>query len=547
MRDLESPERILALSEQVLELMKRHAVPPSPHNYELWFAYATQRNEPLVQALNLAVKQGKAVDLDHARVLHARFFGQGSSEVYEDVGNQLNAEVLKLAEAFESAGADTATFGKVLRTAGDELAGHAPDITTIVQRMTAATRAVEARNKNLESQLQSSMKEVGNLRSRMETIRKESLSDALTGLANRRCFDVRMSEAAQEARSQAKPLCIVMGDVDHFKRFNDTFGHAIGDQVLRLVGQCFQSNVKGRDLAARYGGEEFVVILPDTSLANALTLADQIRKSVESKKIVKRSTGEDLGSVTLSLGVAEFAPNEDIADVINRADACLYAAKREGRNRVLTQRDILVSPKSGNPVNPPGTTTNVSAEEAPAANRSAASLSFEYAVRALCKADDMPRRSDIDLRHFHRFARWIAIAEPEMTRRRIDMKLVGSGFFEFFGRDLTHSDYLDIIEPDIRDTAYESAVELLRRPCGLWQETPVFVASMKMSMTFEYTVFPIFDETRNKRQLLIYVNHKYADGVSGYPTATQIRRASTWQWLELGKSETDGKARGAAV
>ena len=522
--------------QQALELLKRHGALPSPQNYELWFAYATQRNEALVQALDLAVKEGKASDPEHARVLHARFFGQGSSEAYEAVGNQLNAEVMKLAEAFERAGTDTAAFGKTLRTAGDELEGKEPDIKTILQRVTAATRAIETRNKSLETQLQSSLNEVDGLRLRMETVRKESLSDALTGLANRRCFDDRMREAAAEARSQAKPLCVVMGDVDHFKRFNDTYGHAVGDQVLRLVGQCFKTNVKGRDTAARYGGEEFVVILPETALANAAIVADDIRKSVETKKIVKRSSGETLGSITLSLGVAQFVPGEDIADLINRADACLYAAKRAGRNRVMTEGEVSGTPRKG--------AASTASDGSTAAARSTASLSFEYAVRAICRADEMPLRSEIDLRHFHRFARWVVIAEPELTRRKIPLRLVGSGFFEFFGRDLTDTDYLDLVDPEIRDSAYESAVEMIRRPCGLWQETPVVVAGLDKTVMFEYTAFPIFDERQNKRQVLVFVNHKYGDG-TGFPSASHIQRSSMWQWIDLGQGKPEIAAQAA--
>ena len=117
----------------------------------------------------------------------------------------------------------------------------------------------------------------------------------------------------------------------------------LGDQVLRLVAQCLKANTKGRDTAARYGGEEFAVILPHTSIENAIKLAEQIRRAVESKKIVKRSTGETLGSITMSLGVAKFVPGEPIGDVVSRADQCLYAAKRAGRNRVMSEWAVDVA------------------------------------------------------------------------------------------------------------------------------------------------------------------------------------------------------------
>ncbi|MDZ4869842.1 MAG: diguanylate cyclase [Alphaproteobacteria bacterium] len=517
-----SPEEILALSQRAQELMQRHRVLPSPENYELWYAYAAQRNETLVVALDDAVRAGKAGDLDHARVLHARFFATGSSEVQEEVGNQLAAEIGKLADALQGAGADTAEFGRTLMSAGSELGGAKPDIKAVLERVAAATRTIEARNRLLEGQLQASVGEVAALREKMETVRKESLSDVLTGLANRRCFDDRVREAVAEARRSKTPLSLLIGDVDHFKRFNDTYGHATGDQVLRLVGQCFKANVKGRDTAARFGGEEFVVVLPETTLSQAAVVADHIRTNVETKKIVKKSTGETLGSITLSLGVAQFAPGEEIADLINRADACLYAAKRAGRNRVLTQVELSAAPARA----------NAEASDAGAGQRSTASRSFEYAVRALCRSGEVPLRSEIDLRHFHRFARWMVIAEPDVATRTIPMRLVGSGFFELFGRDLTDTDYLSLAEPSVRANAFDSAVEMVRRPCGLWQVTPA-AGEGRAPIAFEYTMFPIFDDRQQKGQLLVYVNHGYNDA-TGFPHAPRIQTAQAWSWLDLG-------------
>ena len=130
-----------------------------------------------------------------------------------------------------------------------------------------------------------------------------------------------------------------MTDIDHFKTFNDTWGHLTGDQVLRLVAMSLKQNVKGQDIAARYGGEEFAVILPNTVLRSALTVADHIRRAVMSKELMKRSTGQNLGRVTISLGVATARKGDTAQSLIARADACLYAAKRNGRNRVICETD----------------------------------------------------------------------------------------------------------------------------------------------------------------------------------------------------------------
>ena len=261
---------------------------------------------------------------------------------FQMLGGKLQEEVKRLALILDSAGQDTSAYGQTLAKVANDLGDGdvTQNLKTIVDGVAAATRAMESRTKKLENQLEASAGEVTTLRERMEAVRQESLVDPLTGLANRRAFDQHISAAIAEATTEGGDLCVLMGDVDHFKKFNDTWGHATGDQVLRLVAQCFKSNVKGRDTAARFGGEEFVVILPDTSLTNARRVAEQIRKAVESKKIVKRSTGETLGSITLSIGVAQFSKGETAADAINRADTCLYAAKHAGRNRVYCEQDL---------------------------------------------------------------------------------------------------------------------------------------------------------------------------------------------------------------
>jgi diguanylate cyclase len=140
----------------------------------------------------------------------------------------------------------------------------------------------------------------------------------------------------QQAIDSDEPLTLLMCDIDHFKAFNDRWGHTTGDQVLRLVAQCLSENVKGRDTAARYGGEEFAVVLRNTELADAVNLANQIRLFVERKKLVKKSTGDILGNISISIGVAELADDDAPVSFVRRADNCLYAAKGAGRNCVVS-------------------------------------------------------------------------------------------------------------------------------------------------------------------------------------------------------------------
>ena len=136
-----------------------------------------------------------------------------------------------------------------------------------------------------------------------------------------------------------------MIDIDHFKQFNDTHGHVLGDQILRLVARTITRLVREEDIPARYGGEEFTVVLPGATLDKAVEIADTIRLNVASKNAVNRRTGAVLGTITLSAGVAQYRPGESLTSLIIRADEVMYLAKQRGRNRVLSEKDISSTPR----------------------------------------------------------------------------------------------------------------------------------------------------------------------------------------------------------
>jgi diguanylate cyclase len=202
---------------------------------------------------------------------------------------------------------------------------------------------MEAHNQALENQLRSTSSEISQLREEVETTRREASTDGLTGIANRKMFDSRVLDAVAEATETGTPMALMMLDIDHFKKFNDAHGHQIGDQVLILLARTLEESTKGKDTAARYGGEEFAVILPETGLTQAITLADKIRQRLASKKIVNRKTGDFLGTITLSIGVAQFKSGESVATLVARADAAMYEAKNTGRNRVTSEQDLRQS------------------------------------------------------------------------------------------------------------------------------------------------------------------------------------------------------------
>jgi diguanylate cyclase len=229
-----------------------------------------------------------------------------------------------------------------LQQAAGDLSGdldHA-GLRQMAQRLLGETRRMQDANHQLEQKLQASRDDIAALQRDLDEVRRESMLDPLTKIHNRKSFDDGLLRAFTEATANGKPLCLLLLDIDHFKRFNDSWGHQTGDQVLRLVAMTLKSNLKGKDIAARYGGEEFAAILPETDLEGAVILADNIRKAVQAKELLKRSTNEKLGRITASVGVAAYHAGDTPGSLIERADRCLYAAKHAGRNRVKSEIDL---------------------------------------------------------------------------------------------------------------------------------------------------------------------------------------------------------------
>jgi diguanylate cyclase len=339
-------ERAQALAKSALALMAERQVSPTPENFQLFYAYASGEN-PIASRVMGEMIVGRrpfsSVVLDDLR---ERFFGTAHLETtVQNIGAEITGAMDSVLQKLANAEKDTVAYGRTLSAASGELGGgQTPaEMQKLVDGLLGATQAMEVRTKALEEELQRSSYEVNDLKTKLDDVRKESLTDPLTGIHNRKAFDQELAEAVDLARRDGEPLSLFMCDIDHFKVFNDTWGHQTGDQVLRLVGHCLSENVKGRDTAARYGGEEFAVILRQTGLESAVSLANQIRSNVEGKKLVKRSTGDILGTITISIGVAQLGLGEPASSLIQRADACLYAAKNAGRNRVMSEAPTAMS------------------------------------------------------------------------------------------------------------------------------------------------------------------------------------------------------------
>ncbi len=159
------------------------------------------------------------------------------------------------------------------------------------------------------------------------------MRDPLTDTFNRRYLEETLDREIRRARREVSPVCCLMIDIDHFKGFNDSYGHGAGDALLRGFAALLMKRVRGSDIASRYGGDEFTLILPGTTLLGGRARADQIQE--ETKSLYVSYSGQDLGSITVSIGVAAYPDHAATAGgLLQAADGALYSAKRAGRNRI---------------------------------------------------------------------------------------------------------------------------------------------------------------------------------------------------------------------
>ena len=261
-----------------------------------------------------------------------------SQDALVDVSRALAASIEAMLKTTGEADAGSSEYHSALQEFSEILASK-PDIGTVteaVNRIREHTDHLALEFRSTRAQLAESSKHIRELQETLVEAQRINETDELTTVGNRRHFDLSAEKTLEEAKGSGKPFCIVMADIDHFKSFNDEHGHQTGDMILRMIGRSLASQVRATDIVARYGGEEFAIVLPNTQLHQARIVGEKIRKDVAQRRFKKRISGESLGGVTISIGIAEWAPSKSLEQTIEDADRALYAAKRSGRNLVAT-------------------------------------------------------------------------------------------------------------------------------------------------------------------------------------------------------------------
>lgn len=319
-----------------LPLMSKNRVPVVPPNYAVWYEYVSGGTPALKEAVDRMLQAGEKVDTDATEGLFKRFLDADGHSRAEATQRTLKRLLEAMTGSLEAAGDEVTRYEQSLQECAAQLSGdiEADDLRDMVSTLIESTEQMNAGNAVLRQHLADSKQEADKLREELEQVRITAKQDALTGLANRNGFDERVRDLRNSEDYTTQRHCLMIADIDKFKSINDDYGHLFGDKIIKVVAKAFANLTKGKDLAARFGGEEFLLLLPDTDLEGGCAVAENIRASIERGRVYNPKTGEEIRRVTISIGVTEHVPGEEMETAIARADEALYRAKANGRNRV---------------------------------------------------------------------------------------------------------------------------------------------------------------------------------------------------------------------
>ena len=325
-----------------LQHISRHKLPYNPITYSVWYEYASGRNQQLIEAIQPLEREAKEISFETILKLFRKYIADQQVLQAERKTREFQSILTEMTRHLGSSGSRLDDQGNMLEAYAKELGQTTSmeKISAVAKEIVSKTKTMVRDSQSLKQEIDQTATEIDTLKKELEGIKQTAKTDMLTGLLNRRGLDETISRALVHSKRNNTPLSVIITDIDHFKKVNDTHGHLIGDNVLKMLSKLLQDHIKGKDIAARFGGEEFIMVLPETPLEGAFVLAEQIRLSLRNMRWRTKDSGKTIDPITISLGVAQHRFDEPQNDLIERADNALYHAKANGRNKTSTELDI---------------------------------------------------------------------------------------------------------------------------------------------------------------------------------------------------------------
>ncbi len=341
MDDEKSLEEINGYLRLALRLMSQYKVPVTPRNYNVWYKYVSGSDGELNRTIDAMRKKEEEFSQENNKALYEQFCSEKNENELRKIREDLQQILATILRGVTELTGQTQEYESFVSSSINMLSEDAStqDIKNVIGKIIEKTKTLGQSGRTMRLKLTETTEALEMLKKDFEQVKAEILVDFLTRVPNRKAFNEKLLTFIGEATSEAKDLSLLLIDIDHFKRFNDEYGHLVGDEVLIFAASKIREIVRGRDFLARFGGEEFVIILPQTPLAGATVVAESIRSFFDKANLREGVTSRTLGKITVSIGVASYRQGEPAEDFVNRSDQGLYFAKNTGRNRVATESE----------------------------------------------------------------------------------------------------------------------------------------------------------------------------------------------------------------
>ncbi|WP_228730231.1 GGDEF domain-containing protein [Shewanella sedimentimangrovi] len=324
--------------KQAVPLMLKHRIPTTPTNYALWYTYVGEQQPALNAAMDKVLAEHRTCPPSNSELLYREHLGDSMAVDLCAMRRNLDAMVTELSQSLKDTHTDASQFQSRIDSNFSKLEQLEREEFTLdkmlelVRNMAKESDAIRTSTSYFTRQLNKAQQEIEALKVRLAASEKDILFDALTGCLNRRAFDADLRATLEQA---PEGTCLVLCDIDHFKIFNDTYGHQLGDQVLKAVAKRLMEGCRDGAKVYRCGGEEFAILIPARDQAIARQLAEVLRRGLEKLSLKDRKSGNTINNVTASFGVSSWREGMSLMELIDAADIQLYDAKRLGRNRVM--------------------------------------------------------------------------------------------------------------------------------------------------------------------------------------------------------------------
>jgi diguanylate cyclase len=323
---------------QAVPLMVKHNISPNPLNYALWYTYVSDRMPELNIELNKTLTTYGTCPTMLSEQLFREHMIKDEINGSDDIQASLIGLINDLHQHAEQAAEKTESFSTILEDSLDTLKKQEDGelslpVESVIHALSNHTKSISETAREFQNRMEEAQAEIQALKEELNKSKQDARVDPLTNLFNRRAFDAEISQLVGVNNSEIISSFILI-DIDHFKRFNDTYGHLMGDKVLQYVGKLLKEVCPEPMLPVRFGGEEFAVLMPSTSGQEAADIAEQIRQKIQAIRIKQKKSGEVISSITASFGVSQLKVDESSEQFVERTDKALYKAKDSGRNQV---------------------------------------------------------------------------------------------------------------------------------------------------------------------------------------------------------------------